>query len=360
MAKDPLSEMVEFLKPDSRIDLKHISIDHLVGLSATEKGVTTLLKNEDVMQCIIELTSDKIEEISKNALLVLVNVSASVAGATELLKYRPSNYKNILELLVSYVLNPQKKDADAACMILSNITRLEDELEVCLDSFIPHLNDILNAFVNIDFNKKGSNLHYLAPMFSNLSCSYRVRKWLTEENPHVPLIKLLPFCNYEQSNIRKGGAIGTIRNLSFDTEYHDFLLNPDLDLLTYLLNPLMGNEDYPDEEMDKLPIALQYLPKEKRREVDVDIRKMILETLNKLCTKRTGRELLRENGVYYVLREYHKWEKDPHALLACENVVDILIQKEEEVGAEDLSAIEVPDDMKEKFEKMDEEYLKGV
>ncbi|CAH0404132.1 unnamed protein product [Chilo suppressalis] len=358
MAKDPLSEIVEFLKPDARLDLKHISVEHLVGLSASEDGVKTLLKNEQVIQNVIELTDDKVEEIAKNALLVLVNVSANANGATELLKYRPTKRKNVLDLLVSYVLNPQKKDADAACMILSNITRLEDELEVCLDSFIPHLNDILNAFVNIDFNKKGSNLHYLAPMFSNLSCSYRIRKWLTEENPHVPVIKLLPFCNYEQSNIRKGGAIGTVRNLSFDIEYHDFLLKNDLDLLTYLLNPLMGNEDYADDEMDKLPITLQYLPKEKKREVDVDIRKMILETLNKLCTKRKGREMLRDNGVYYVLREYHKWEKDPKALLACENVVDILIQKEDEVGVEDFSTVVVPEDMKEKFTKMDDEYLK--
>lgn len=360
MAEDPLSEIVDFLKPSARLDLKHIAIDHLVGLSAAEDGVSSLLKNEQVIQAIIELSSDKVEEIAKNALLVLVNVSANVEGATELLKYRPSTYKNILELLVSYILDPQKRDADAACMILSNITRLEDELEVCLDSFIPHLNDILNAFANTEFNKKGSHLHYLAPMFSNLSCSYRIRKWLTDENPHVPLIKLLPFCNYEQSTIRRGGAIGTIRNLSFDKGYHDFLLNSDLDLLTYLLNPLMGNEDYPDEEMDKLPIALQYLPKEKRRETDVDIRKMILETLNKLCTRRQGREILRENGVYYVLREYHKWEKDPRVLLACENVVDILIQKEDEVGAEDLSSVDVPEDMKEKFAQMDEEYLTTV
>lgn len=360
MSQDPLNEMLQFLKPESRVDLKHISLDHLVGISASDDGIETLLKNEQIVQSIIELTDDKVIEIAKNALLLLVNITASSKGAMEMLKYRPGNYKNILELLIGYVLNPQKSDADAACMILSNITRLEDELEVCLDTFIPHLNDVLNAFVNIDFNKKGCNLNYLAPMFSNLSCSHRIRKWLTEENPHVPLIKLLPFCNYGQSGIRRGGAIGTVRNLAFDIEYHDFLLSPDLDLLTYLLSPLMGNEDYPDEEMDKLPIALQYLPKEKRRDSDVDIRKMIIETLNKLCSKRNCREILRENGVYYVLREYHKWEKDPKVLLACENVVDILIQKEDEVGAENLAAIEVPDDMKEKFEQMDEDYLKSV
>ncbi|XP_059055027.1 protein HGH1 homolog [Achroia grisella] len=360
MSNDPLNEILQFLKPESRIDLKHISLDHLVGLSGSEDGINTLLQNEQIIQNVIELCDDRIEEIAKNALLLLVNVTANAKGATELLKYKPSTHRNILNLLIGYVLNPQKRYADAACMILSNVTRLEDQLEICIDTFLPQLNDILNAFVNIDFNKTGSNLNYLAPMFSNLSCSNRIRKWLTEEHPHVPLIKLLPFCNFEKSVIRRGGALGTVRNLSFDTEYHTFLLSNELDLLTYLLSPLMGNEDYPDEEMDKLPIALQYLPKEKTRDPDVDIRKIVLETLNKLCTKQNGREVLRENGVYYVLREYHKWEKDPKALLTCENVVDILIQKEEEVGAEDLSTVDVPDDMIDKFQKMDEDYLKNV
>ncbi|XP_047542970.1 protein HGH1 homolog [Vanessa atalanta] len=359
MAKDPLDEMIQFLKPQARIDLKHIALDHLLGLSGTEDGINVLLKNEKIIQSIIELTNDKVDEINKNALLLLVNVTANPTGASELIKYKPS-YKNAIEIFIGYVLDQQKKDADAVCMILSNITRQENIVEECLDSFMPQLNDLLNVFVNLEYNKKGSKLHYLAPMFSNLSCSPRIRKWLTEENPYVPLLKLIPFCNYEQSVIRRGGAIGTLRNLSFDTKYHDFLLSNDLELLTYLLSPLMGNEDYPDDEMDKLPIALQYLPKEKQRDADVDIRKMIIETLNQLCAQRKGREILRDNGVYYVLREYHKWEKDPNILLACENVVDILIQKEDEVGAEDLTTVEIPEDMTEKFQKMDEEYINSV
>ncbi|KAG6464434.1 hypothetical protein O3G_MSEX014509 [Manduca sexta] len=360
MAKDPLDEMLNFFTPESRIDLKLIAVEHLVGLSASDHGINCLLNNENIMKAIIELTDDKVEDIARSALLILINVTVHTRGATELLKYKNSAQKNIIDLLISYVLNPQKKDADAACMILSNITRLEDELEVCLNTFIPHLNDILNAFANVDFNKKGSKLNYLAPMFSNLSCSHRIRRWLIEENPHVPVIKLLPFCNYTQSSVRRGGAVGTVRNLSFDTECHDFLLSNDVDLLTYILNPIMGNEDYPDEEMDSLPITLQYLPKEKTREPDIDVRIMILETLNKLCATSRGREKLRNNGVYYILREYHKWEHDPKALLVCENVVDILIQKEEEVGAEDLSAVEVPEEMKEKFQKMDEDFMNNV
>ncbi|XP_041983789.1 protein HGH1 homolog [Aricia agestis] len=360
MAQDPLDELLQFLQPEARVDLKHISLDHLLGISGTESGIEVLLKKKQILQSVIELTNDKVEEVCKSALLLLVNISATPKGASELLKYKPSYSKNVVKLFIDYVLDQNKRDADAVCMILSNLTRQEGALEICVDTFLPVLNDLLHAFADVDYNKRGANLNYLGPMFSNLSCSARVRKWLTEENPHIPLIKLLPFCNYEGSVIRRGGAVGTIRNLSFDTTYHEFLLSNELEVLTYLLSPLMGNEEYPDNEMDKLPIALQYLPEEKKREEDVDIRKMVLETLNKLCAKRASRELLRDNGVYYVLREYHKWEKDPTVLLACENVVDILIQKEDEVGAEDLTSVEVPEDMTEKFQKMDEDYVKSV
>jgi len=49
-----------------------------------------------------------------------------------------------------------------------------------------------------------------------------------------------------------------------------------------------------------------------------------------LCSTRRSREILRSRGVYEILREYHKWEakvaKDSDCLLACENVVDILIK----------------------------------
>lgn len=53
---------------------------------------------------------------------------------------------------------------------------------------------------------------------------------------------------------------------------------------------------------------------------------MLLEALLQLCATKIGREYLRDNNAYIILRELHKWEKDPSVLLACENVVDILIK----------------------------------
>lgn len=57
---------------------------------------------------------------------------------------------------------------------------------------------------------------------------------------------------------------------------------------------------------------------------------MLLESLAQLCATRKSRDFLRDNGVYEILRELHKWEctddGDKLALIACEKVVDILIR----------------------------------
>ena len=52
-----------------------------------------------------------------------------------------------------------------------------------------------------------------------------------------------------------------------------------------LLLPLTGPEQFEGEEdkMEMLPEDLQYLPEDKQREPDPDIRKMLIETLMKVC-----------------------------------------------------------------------------
>ena len=66
----------------------------------------------------------------------------------------------------------------------------------------------------------------------------------------------------------------------FNLDYHEKLLfDEDIDLLTRLLLPLAGPEEFDSDDMEKLPLDLQYLPPDKKREEDPDIRIMILETL---------------------------------------------------------------------------------
>lgn len=98
---------------------------------------------------------------------------------------------------------------------------------------------------------------------------------------------------------------------------------------------------------------MQYLSPDKERDADPDVRKLLLETLAQLCATRRGREYLRSHGTYEILRELHKWENskagDKNCLIACENVVDVLIRTEEEIGNDNLKTLEIPDDLVEKF-----------
>lgn len=72
-----------------------------------------------------------------------------------------------------------------------------------------------------------------------------------------------------------------------------------------------------------------------------------------LCATRTARDYLRKKGTYEILRELHKFEcselGDKLALLACENVVDILIRTEEEIGEDNLKELSIPGEYVDKF-----------
>lgn len=66
--------------------------------------------------------------------------------------------------------------------------------------------------------------------------------------------------------------LGTLKNCCFETDYHEWLLSESVDILPRLLLPLAGPEEFDEEDNDKLPLDLQYLPEDKQREEDPDIR----------------------------------------------------------------------------------------
>jgi len=62
-------------------------------------------------------------------------------------------------------------------------------------------------------------------------------------------------------------------------EKHEWLLSDDINLLSHLLLPLAGPEEFEQDETEKLPIDIQYLPPEKLRERDIDVRKLLIESV---------------------------------------------------------------------------------
>lgn len=227
------------------------------------------------------LLYDKNSTISKDAALILVNISASEKGAEKLIELTPKTSfplleppKNILEPVLNFITDPESHIADPCCMILSNLTRprvlIDKMVEKILESSVS-LDKLVFIFTKNEYNKKGAKLHYLGPVFSNLSQSVAVRKYLLDKKKCV-IQRLLPFTEYQDSAVRRGGIVGTLRNCCFEDEHHSWLLSNEVDILPRLLLPLAGNEEFDDEDNDKLPVELQYLPDDKKRECDPDIR----------------------------------------------------------------------------------------
>lgn len=103
--------------------------------------------------------------------------------------------------------------------------------------------------------------------------------------------------------------------------------------MPYILLPLAGPEEFPDEETDGMLPDLQLLPPDKERDADCEILKTHLESLLLLTTTREGRDKMREIKVYPIVRECHAHVDDEGVREACDRVVQILMRKEE--GEED-------------------------
>lgn len=154
---------------------------------------------------------------------------------------------------------------------------------------------------------------------------------------------------------------------------------------------------------------LQYLPPDKQREPDADIRKMLIEAimlvsrasaakvsppnrdtahtgtwltsvLSQLTATAPGRQQVRDQGAYLILRELHSWEPEPHVRVTCEKLIQVgagaaqggggcpwcagqlltclpcwqvLIGDEPEQGMENLLEVQVPEEVERQLQQLD-------
>ncbi|KAL1412416.1 Protein hgh1 [Vanrija albida] len=202
--------------------------------------------------------------------------------------------------------------------------------------------------------KRKGDCHFLASVFANISMVPATRGILLTPQPTFPapskeetpsddeeplLSKIVVYSEFPDT-IRRGGTLGTIKNCAMDRACHPWLLATEdervrlpsdpsrsvkgVDVLPWVLGPLMGPEEYDADDMELLPETLQFLPPEKTRERDPVLRMMCVEILLLLSTTHTGREALRKRGTYQVVREAHKVETDQQIKDAIERLVGLL------------------------------------
>ena len=169
---------------------------------------------------------------------------------------------------------------------------------------------------------------------------------LAHDEHIVPLTKLTVLTEHK-SRIRRQGVASTIKNVAFDVPSHSRLVaSSDLDginILPYILLPLMGPEEYSDEDTEGMLDDLQLLPPDKAREPDNEIIKTHLDTLLLLTTERHGRDHLRAVKVYPVIRELHTQVENEEVREACDRLVQVLMRDEEDIPTNG-HAVEVEDD----------------
>lgn len=348
MSDSKAAELLSFLTAGTRPDVKGHATEYILGLSGHRDGCRFLRSKPDILIALFALTRDPSIAIVKDCYHILINLSAD-----ETLHQVLVTDVKVLPVLFKNLLDPEYLFSDQVCTILSNLTRLDKTCKTVFKVLQEEvgLAQLVEVFCTKGYNKN-ANLHYIGPLLSNLTQLPEARNFMMDKNRCV-IQRLLPFTQYQASVVRRGGVIGTLRNCCFDHANHEWLLSDAVDILPFLLLPLAGPEELTEEENEGLPVDLQYLPEDKKREEDADIRKMLLETLLLLTATKAGRQTLKDKSVYPIMREFHNWEKDVHVTAACEKLVQVLIGDEPEQGMENLMELEIPEDVEKKLKEAD-------
>ena len=211
---DELEELCQFLAPSTRLDLRSTALDYVLGLTGSKDGVKLLRNHARILQQLLELTADTSQPLlCRDAHLAVLNASADPALANSIIAL------DAIPRLLQLVADPEWKESDKVCMILSNITRTEvgsvtvsKALTEETSTASVTLYQLVDIFGRIGYNEH-ANYDYLASVFSNISQLHAARLlFLDREKCIVP--RLLPYTQ-SKSLIRRGGVVGLLRNLCF-------------------------------------------------------------------------------------------------------------------------------------------------
>lgn len=235
---------------------------------------------------------------------------------------------------------------------ITKLLSLKREIPIPLSTSPIAIDQLLDCFVKGASNSynKDADFDYLCYLFADLAKHEDGRKhFLTPRTEGdgesiekvIPLTKLVVFTEHTAA-IRRRGVASTIKNVCFDIPAHTTLLDASgVNLLPYILLPLMGSEEYADEDTEGMLDECQLLDPDKSREKLPDIICIHLETLLLLTTTAKGRKLLREVKVYPIVRELHLHVEDSSVREACDRLVQVLARGEE--GDEGYDAPQPPD-----------------
>ncbi|EGG20568.1 armadillo-like helical domain-containing protein [Cavenderia fasciculata] len=340
---DQLIELVPFLQ-EQKSEIKILALQHLSGVSG-DQAARDVLKQTNIIALLLRLVGDENNVINRHALTILINLCQDAEMLSDIVK------RNIVPRLVDGTTDMKNKLAEIYSMLLSNITHTKEgctqllqygrELEgfyilklaqqLTNDSSVPSSsalanggNWVINILLNITQIEEGRNILLNAE--------------------HGILVSLLPLLT-SKSVLKRRGAMGIIRNCCYSTVHHQYLLSPEIDILTKMLLMIRGPNTLEDDEMEGMNELLKNKPEQASidREEDKKVRQMIIEALIFLTSLKSTRKTLRDRKVYPIVRNYHLVEKDEKIGEDIEKVVEMLIRDEDESAADTHKNFKIDD-----------------
>ncbi len=161
---------------------------------------------------------DSQASVAEKAHKAVVNLTAEEEFRSKILSFQTD--PDFLTFMLEYVLKPDSMLADIACSILSNLSQSEAGAYKIVQRMVANKElvgfaRLIQVFCRENFNTH-AKLHYLGPLLSNLTKIKEARLALLDKSQCV-IQRLVPYTEYADSVVRRGGVIGALRNCCFET-----------------------------------------------------------------------------------------------------------------------------------------------
>ncbi|KAK8080665.1 hypothetical protein PG997_008483 [Apiospora hydei] len=335
-----LEELVGFIANPSQ-QIRLVAIENLVPFSTSQPEVFKADKFVPIKN--LKLLVKDHPQIAEHVITILINLSAD----REVLENLATDEK-FLDTILSFVTLPNEPNANLLSMLLANLAKWDAFQSILARKQAPPkelgsddlvMNQLMDLFVKgaEGTYNKDADYDHLSYLFADLTKHAELRQYFVRRQDYdgvIPITKLKVFTEHK-SSVRRKGVASTIKNVAFDVPSHPaFLDEDDINILPYVLLPIIGNEEFDEEETMAMLPDLQLLPPDKERDSDTAIIQTHLETLLLLTTTRQARDLMRTVQVYPVVRETHKKVADEGVREACERLANMLMRDEEDMATQ--------------------------
>ncbi|CDW54350.1 DUF383 and DUF384 domain containing protein [Trichuris trichiura] len=332
---DPVAELLNSLKiiedaaklEDACSDLQRTFGDSIVPLTLGDFHAFDL-----IVDLFLTLQSHRLRSI---ILTLFVNGVSTKDAIAE----RLANNERFVVELFQKVRSCEDPIRPLYGSLAANLSRKQEWCEK-MSRHILDIPDLICVLAKPLLDSRSNFVDTFACILVNLTQLHVVRRALLPNNGEsgYSILNFIPCIKYGLM-WQKTSVLRIMHNCCMDPLLHQRIVPIKDAFVTELVHPFIGDGDFTSSERDQICPEWQiYLTVVKERESDCEFRLVALEGLYQLCNSSAGRTMLRSMGVYYILREYHKWETNKDARDLCERTVGLLIQTEEEISCDILTS----------------------